>query len=104
ESVSLGQDTNALDQALNALAQQDPAIVALALPQKVLAVFQIANTNPSVAQVLGLFAHVNPGLTLCAGQAFAEVIQGVTTYEVREVNPATGSAGDVIGRVTITPG
>ena len=104
ESLSLGQDTNALDQALNALAQQDPAIVALALPRKVLAVFEIANTNPSVAQVLGLFSHVNPGLTLCAGQAFAEVIQGVTTYEIREVNPATASAGDVIGRVTITPG
>jgi len=41
---------------------------------------------------------------MCHGQGFAEVIPSLTTYEVREVNPVSGLAGDVIGRVTIAPG
>ena len=47
---------------------------------------------------------MHPGLKLCAGQAFAEQITTNTTYEVRDVSLATGVAGDVLGRVTITPG
>ena len=66
--------------------------------------FQVATTNASTAQLLGLVTHVNPGLTLCAGQAFSEEITGVTTYEVREINLGTSVAGEVVGQVTVIPG
>ena len=37
----------------------------------------------------------HPGLILCAGQGFAEVITTTTTYEVREINLATGLSAQV---------
>ena len=104
QSLALGENLTSLSNALNTLLHKVPGITNLALPQKILAGFQAAQSNANTAQFLGLLAHVNPGLTMCAGQAFAEQITGVTTYEVREVNLATGAAGDALGRITITPG
>ena len=49
---------------------------------------------------LVLLARGNPGLGLCAGHAFSEQIATVTTYEVREVNPATGAALAFLSAVT----
>ena len=104
QSVALGQDLNALGQDLDVLFHNVTNFSSLPLAQKVSMAFQLANTDLASAQALLLLSRMNPGLTLCAGQAFSEQITNVTTYEVREVNPATGTAGDVIGRVTITPG
>ena len=104
ESIALGENLTSLSNALNTLLYKVPGITSLPLPQKVGTGFQVAATDPNTAQMLGLLAHVNPGLTLCAGQGFAEQITAITTYEVREVNLATGIAGDVLGRVTIIPG
>ena len=104
QSIALGENLTSLSNALNTLLHKVPGITNLALPQKILAGFQAAQSNANTAQFLGLLAHVNPGLTMCAGQAFAEQITGVTTYEVRELNLATGAPGDALGRVTITPG
>ena len=104
QSIALGENLTSLSNALNTLLHKVPGITNLALPQKILAGFQAAQSNANTAQFLGLLAHVNPGLTMCAGQAFAEQITGVTTYEVRELNLATGVPGDALGRVTITPG
>ena len=104
QSLSLGEDLNGLNSALNTLLHKVPGATNLPLPQKVLTAFQVAATDPATGQMLGLLAHVNPGLTLCAGQAFSEPIAGVTTYEAREVSLATGLTGEVVGRVTITPG
>jgi hypothetical protein len=104
QSIALGENLTSLSNSLNTLLHKVPGITSLPLPQKVAAGFQVAATDPNTAQMLGLLAHVNPGLTLCAGQAFSEQITVVTTYEVREVNLATGVAGDVLGRVSIIPG
>lgn len=104
QSVALGENLSSLGTALNTLLHDVPGITNLPLPRKVIAGFQAAATNTDTAQILGLLAHVNPGLTLCAGQGFSEVITTVTTYEVREVNLASGAAGEVLGQVTITPG
>ncbi len=104
QSLVLGEDFASLGSALNVLLHHVPGITNFTLPQKVLTAFQVAAADPSTAQMLVLLAHVNPGLTMCAGQAFSEPITAVTTYEVREINLATGAAGDVLGRVTITPG
>jgi len=104
QSVALGEDLTSLGTALDVLLHSVPGITNLPLPQKVIAAFASAGTNSDTAQMLGLLAHVNPGLTMCAGQAFSEKITGVTDYEIREINPATGAAGDVLGRVTIIPG
>jgi hypothetical protein len=104
QSVALGEDLTSLGSTLNTLLHGIPGITNENLGQKVVTAFQTAATTPDTANFLGLVAHVNPGLTMCAGQAFSEVITTVTTYEVREVNLATGVAGDVIGRVTVIPG
>jgi hypothetical protein len=104
QSTALGQDLAHLSDALNILLHNVPGITNLSLADKILAGFQIGGVDSSTAQALGLLSRVNPGLSLCLGQGFAEPITSVTTYEVREVNLATGLAGDVVGRVTITPG
>ena len=104
QSGSIGQSLAGLQASLMAVLHNYPAVSNQTVAQNVLLAFQLAQNDPGVAQSLRLAAGINPGLELCLGQAFAEQIAGVTTYEIRDVNAATGVAGDVIGRVTITPG
>jgi hypothetical protein len=104
QSTALGENLVSLGSTLNTLLHNVPGIATESLAQKVITAFQVAGTNANTASLLGLVSHVNPGLTLCAGQAFSEEITTVTTYEVREVIPATGLAGEVLGQVTIIPG
>jgi len=103
-SIVLNEDTVSLGGALDGMASLIPGITSLPLPQKLAAVLALAPANPGVALKLSLLARVHPALSLCGGQAYLEPINEPTTYEVREVNPATGLAGDVLGRVTVTPG
>ncbi len=104
QSVALGQDLGQLTNAINTFLRRVPGISNQVPAQKVLTLFRSAETNASSAATLSLLASSNPGLRLCLGEAFAETITSLTTYEVREVNPATGLAAFVVGRVTITPG
>jgi hypothetical protein len=104
QSVVLNEDLSKLSETLDALLHKVPGASSLPLPQKVLTAFSLAGSDPTMAQSLLLLAQMHPGLKLCAGQAFSEQITVTTTYEVRDVNLATGVAGDVLGRVTITPG
>jgi hypothetical protein len=104
QSVSLGQDLTGLADSINMLLRRVPGITNQPLPQKVLTLFQNAETNASSAAVLALLTVGHPGLRLCLGQAFAETLPTTTTYEVREVNPLTGVAANVVGRVTVVPG
>jgi len=104
ESVSLGENLSALDSSLDIVLHSLPGLTNLTLGQKVAAAFQAANSDAGTAQTVALLAKVHPGLTLCLGQAFAEQISTTTTYELREVNPGTSVAGDVVGRVTVVPG
>jgi hypothetical protein len=104
QSVMLNENLASLNDALNTLLHKVPGATNLPLAQKVLTAFSLAGSDPLMAQSVLLFAQLHPGLKLCAGQAFAEPIAATTTYEVRDVNLATGVAGDVLGRVTLTPG
>ena len=103
QSVPLGQDLNGLGDSLNALLQRVPGITNQPIAQKVFTALQVAQTNAQTASFLRLYERSNPGLSLARGHAFTELITGLTTYEVREMNLVTGVAGDVIGRVTIAP-
>lgn len=104
QSVALGDDLNSLGNSLNFLLHKISGVTNLTLAQKVATAFQTAATDPGTASALVVLERLHPGLTRCAGQAFAETITSTTTYEVREANPTTGAAGDVVGRVIIVPG
>jgi hypothetical protein len=112
QSVALGQDLSALNNSfarvigtnIVGLLHNVPGIAGRTLPQRVITAFQLAGADPNFAEALAVVAAGNPGLELCAGHAFAEQIAATTTYEVREINPATGAADYVVGRVTIVPG
>ncbi|HEY3860680.1 MAG TPA: hypothetical protein VGO59_02225 [Verrucomicrobiae bacterium] len=104
-SVSLGQNLASLQNGLiRMLGNRFPGASGQTAAQNVVTAFQFAAADMNVAQSLQLSGGGNPGLNLCLGRAFGEQITGVTTYEVRELNPVTGAAGNPIGRVTITPG
>jgi len=105
-SAALGENVILLTNALAILLHNYPAVANVTTPaQMVLLALHTAASDPGTAQMLGLLAHQHPGLLLCLGQGFAEPIAGTTTYEVREINPATGLASaEVVGRVTIVPG
>ncbi len=111
-SVSLGQNLTALDRALAHTARSNrvvgllravPGITSQSLGQKVLTALTMAASDPVLAGSLALMGNGSPGLQFCVGRAFAEQITTTTTYEIREANPVTGAAGEVVGRVTITP-
>lgn len=104
QSVALGEDLSSLGNALNLMFRRVPGITNQSLAQKVVSVFQVAAADPESAELLSLMGNGHPGLNRCLGRAFFEQINSVTTYEVRELDPTTGTPGDVVGRVTVAPG
>jgi hypothetical protein len=112
QSVAVGQNLSALDNTLAqsvgtnvvGLLHNIPGITNQSLAQKVATAFQLAANDPDVEQALLLLGQIHPGLLQCLGRAFAEPIAGITTYEIRELDPVTGAPNQVVGRVTITPG
>ena len=104
QSLALGEELTSLSNSLNVLFHKVPGFTNLTLAQAVAEGLQIAQVDPATAKALMLVGRTHPGLTLCAGQAFAEQIATPTTYELREVNPGTGAAANVVGRVTVVPG
>lgn len=104
DGPSLNDDTSGLDSALATLLRNIPGASGETLPQKILTAFQVAKADPGTMAVLTMLERTHPTLSLCAGQAFAEILSGTITYEVRELDPNTGAAGEVVGRVTIIPG
>ncbi|MEO6035995.1 MAG: hypothetical protein ABIQ35_12135, partial [Verrucomicrobiota bacterium] len=111
QSVALGQNLTSLNNALamavgtNVLGvlRHVPGVTNQSLSQKVLTAFQTAPTDPAVAEMLVLLEQGNPGFRICAGHAFSEIVGTVTTYEIRELDAATGTASSVVGRVTVVP-
>src|ERR1017187_3919879 len=104
QSVALGDDLTSLGNFLNILLHKVPGATNQTLPQKVLTAFQTAAGDSGLASALLILERMHPGITRCAGQAFAEIISTTPTYEVREADPNTGVASEVVGRVTIVPG
>ena len=104
QSVALGQNLSSLNDGLAMVLHKIPGITNQTLAQKISTAVQSAATDNELDEFLHLLALGNPGFQICVGRAFTETIAGVTTYEVRELSPASGAAGDVVGRVTITPG
>ena len=104
ESTSFNEDLVGLGDTLDVLLHFVPGITSQSLPQKVATAFQVGAGDPATAGTVWLLSQVHPGLKLCSGLSFAEKITATTTYEIREVSTATGAAGDVLGRVTVTPG
>jgi hypothetical protein len=104
QSVALGDDLNSLSDALNLMFRNVPGITNQPLAQKVASAFQVAATDLASEQLLSLMGKGHPGLERCLGLAFAEQVNGVTTYEVRELDPNTGAPGDVVAQVTVVPG
>ncbi len=103
-SAVLGENVPVLTNALSTLLH-NPATAGPVTPGTiVLAAFQAALGNRDTAQMVSLLARQHPGLLLCLGQGFAEEITTTTTYELREINPATGQPAEVVGQVTIVPG
>ncbi len=104
QSVALGDDLNSLSDGLNLMFRDVPGLTNQPLAQKVLSAFQAAATSPDKNQLLSLMGKGHPGLNQCLGFAFSEQLNSVTTYEFRELDPATSAPGDVVGRVTVVPG
>ena len=104
QSVVLREDLPSLSNAMNVVLHKIPDATSLALPQKLTVALQLAASDPAMRSTLSLLGRIHPGILLCGGQAFSEAINTVTTYEIRELNPADGTAGDVLGRVTVVPG
>ena len=112
QSVALGEDLNSLNDAfakvintnIVGLLRKVPGILSQPLAQRVATAMQLAQTDPELGEVLVMLGNGHPGMNRCLGRAFAEQINSVTTYELRELDPPTGAAGDVVGRVTVVPG
>jgi hypothetical protein len=104
QSSAIGEDLSSLANGLNLMFGDVPGITNQPLAQKILSAFQAAATSSDKNQLLSLMGKGHPGLNQCLGFAFSEQITGVTTYEFRELDPATGAPGDVVGRVTVIPG
>ena len=104
-SVNIGQDLTRLqldmEQIFGALMPSNSIDQALRLS----AVIRGSLSDPSRYQNLILLARNHPGVSLCLGQAAAEMIgPGLTTFEIRAYDPGTDKDMAVIGRISVQAG
>ncbi len=104
QSVALGQNLATLNDGITFLLHKIPGITNQTLPQKIATGLLAATTDNELNESLHLLGLGNPGMELCLGRAFTELMPATTTYELRELNPVSGAPGDVAGRVTLVPG
>ena len=71
--------------------------------QRLAVVIKGAQSDPRNVDSLGALGRLHLGVNFCLGRAYAEPLTNVTTFEVREYNPATGQDVMVVGRVTLDP-
>lgn len=104
-SVNLGEDLFALEDTIDQLFEGVVPAPDLPLRDKVSAVIRGAQQQPDLLDNLLFLAKTHPAIALCAGRAYAtEIPAGKSTFEIREYNLSSGSADDVLGRVTVTAG
>ena len=106
-SVNVGEDLNELAEHVTSLFQSLIPAPAVSLPERMAAVVQGLNADPSLHSRVLLLSRRHPGAALAFGMAWTEPLPtGITafTYELREFDPIAGVDRAVLGRVTIRPG
>src|SRR5262249_45827393 len=76
------------------------------LAEKLSIIIRSALDNPEHFKSLLLISRVHPGVSLCVGFAYADLIPnaGQTTFEIRQYDAAQDQDVGVIGRVTVAAG
>lgn len=110
-SESLGQDLTALGDSVSGLyTQASPDLALLSTAEMLSALIQASATDPGLFEVLVMMGRAHPGVALCLGTAWADLMpgSGTYTYELRRCplpDPTDASDCDqVVGRVTIIAG
>lgn len=106
-SVNVGQDLNELAEHVTSLFQSLIPAPSVTLPERLAAVVQGLNADPSLHSRMILLSRRHPGAALAFGMAWAEPLPKdfrVFTYELRDFDPVAGVDRAVLGRVTIRPG
>ncbi len=101
---NLGQNSAKLEQDLQSLFEALMPSPGISRAEKVSAVIRGSVMQEEYFQNLLLMARIHPGVALSLGVAYADVLSGRTTYEVRLFDPGTETDQGVIGRVTLDPG
>jgi len=101
---NLGEDLAKLEQDLQSLFEVLMPSSSISRAEKVSAVIRGSVIQEEYFQNLLLMTRMHPGVALALGIAYADVLAGQTTYEVRLFDPATEIDQGVIGRITLQPG
>ncbi len=75
----------------------------MTLGEKLSAVIQGAIAEPDLQENLVWLARNSPGLAMAMGQGYAGAVDGVTTFELRELDGPDGDIVRVFGRTTVDP-
>lgn len=98
EAGQLGMGEGQLGALLDALGTPGAG----SLAERLVEVSRRADTNEVLAASLAAVARVQPALALTLGSAWsAPVAAGVWTFELRELDLATGAGGAVVARITL---
>lgn len=106
-SVNVGEDLNELADHVTGLFQSLIPAPAVSLPERLAAVVQGLNADPSLHSRMLLLSRRHPGAALAFGMAWAEPLPAgipAFTYELRDHDPVSGTDRAVVARVTIRPG
>jgi hypothetical protein len=106
-SVNVGEDLNELAEHVTGLFQSLIPAPAVSLPERLAAVVQGLNADPSLHSRVLLLSRRHPGAALAFGMAWTEPLPAgipAFTYELRDHDAVSGTDRAVIARVTIRPG
>lgn len=103
-AVNLGDNPNELDHRLRNLFQHLMPSLGLPVEQALAIVIQGSLSDPENYDNLLLLARLHPGVAMCLGTAYADLIStnGQTTFEIRQFDLAKNQDIAVMGRVTVT--
>lgn len=103
-SVNLGADLPMLEENLDAMFE---GLIAnnstLTLADKLSVTLQGAMQDTDLYNQMLFLGRAHPGVNMGLGLAWVEAINVLTTYEIRELDPLTGTDGRVLGRITLDP-
>lgn len=101
---NVGENPVKLEEDLHSVFEALMPAGSISRAEKLSAAIRGSLDNEEHFQNLLLMARLHPGVALALGVAYADVITGLTTYEVRLFDPAQERDLAVIGRVTLSPG